>query len=281
MIVAVLTRVWLTDPVGRGKRAYTSWRDSNQSGNDTTAETNSAPLPLQTVIQETPGKATNTSSNVCDDAGHDGTQVGPEGTAAVEAEPAEPQEHCAENDVRDVVRSVWQPVVFAVPRASSKHQGVGERRGARGDVDGRTTGKVETSELVGPSVGVPGPVGNRVVDDCRPDKHKDNGGEHSAAISCGTDSEGRTVSVRLCQHFRFPKAFLLRNTRSDIRDGSEHALEQAEQQVRDLCASHTGLAQHIHETKVGQITDKGATSMTEGQAVTPEKPLESHHCYTH
>lgn len=127
-----------------------------------------------------------------DDAGHDGTQVGAKSTAAVETEPTDPEEHGSENDVCDVVRAVRQAVVLAVPGTLAKHQGVGERGSTGRDVDGRTTGEVETAELERPSVGVPGPVGNRVVDDRRPDEHEDDGREHSAAISCGTDSESRT-----------------------------------------------------------------------------------------
>lgn len=78
-----------------------------------------------------------------------------------------------------------------------------------------------------------------------------------------------------------PKQFSPKTWQPDIRDSRKHALEQAEQKIGNLCASHAGLTQHIHKTKVGQIANEGATSMTESQAVTPEKPLESHHCYTH
>lgn len=70
-------------------------------------------------------------------------------------------------------------------------------------------------------------------------------------------------------------------SKMNVRDSSEHALEQAEQQIRNLAASHAGLGQHIHETKVGQVTNERAASVTERQAITPEEPLESHNCYTH
>lgn len=222
-----------------------------------------------------------------DDAGHDGTQIGAERTAAIEAKPSDPEEDCAEDDVGDVVRAVWQPVVLVVSSAPPEHQGVCKGSGARGDVDGRAAGKVEATELEGPPVGVPGPVGNRIVDDCRPDEHEDDGGEHSAAIGCGTDCEGGAVggqdmsashsSILSTLSFSSPQ----RNTRFYIRDSSEHALEKTEQQVGNLGASHAGLAQHVHETEVAQVADKRATGMTEGQTVTPEEPLESHHCYTH
>lgn len=133
-----------------------------------------------------------------DDAGHDGTQVRAERAATVETEPSDPEEHGSEDDVGNVVRSVWKAVVLVVSCASAEHQGVGERGSTGRDVDGRTTGEIETAELERPSVGVPGPVGNRIVDDCRPDKHEDDGREHSAAISCGTDGKSRTIRVKFC-----------------------------------------------------------------------------------
>lgn len=64
-------------------------------------------------------------------------------------------------------------------------------------MDGAAAGEVVVGELGEPAVGVPGPVGNGVVDDGGPDEHEDDGGEHAAAVSDGTDSEGRAVCL-LC-----------------------------------------------------------------------------------
>lgn len=63
----------------------------------------------------------------------------------------------------------------------------------------------------------------------------------------------------------------------DERDGSEHALVQAEQDVGQLGAAHAGLAQHLHQSKVGKVTDEGASRVGEGERVAPEEPLESSH----
>lgn len=142
------------------------WRDSNETGDSTTAETNSAPLLLQTVIQQAPGESAHTSSNVSNNAGHHGTQVCTESTAAVEAEPTNPEEDCTEHDVSDIMRAVWKAVNLVVSCALAEHQGVGESGSAGGNVDGRTAGKVEATELEGPAVGIPRPVGNRIVDNC-------------------------------------------------------------------------------------------------------------------
>ena len=44
------------------------------------------------------------------------------------------------------------------------------------DVDGRASREVEAAELERPPIGVPGPAGNGVVDDRRPDEHEDHDG---------------------------------------------------------------------------------------------------------
>lgn len=92
----------------------------------------------------------------------------------------------------DVVGAVREAVDLVVAGTLSEHQRVGESGSAGADVHGGTTGEIETAHDKGPAVGVPGPVGNRVVDDGGPDKDEDDGREHAATVSSGTDSEGRT-----------------------------------------------------------------------------------------
>ena len=60
-----------------------------------------------------------------------------------------------------------------------------------------------------------------------------------------------------------------------LRDGCEHALVEAEQDVGDLAAANAGVTENLHETKVGEVTDEGAALMGEGERVTPEEPLKS------
>lgn len=150
--------------------------DGDQTGDSPTAEPDGAPLLLEAVIHQTPGETTDTGGDMGDDTGHDGTQVSGEGTAAVEAEPADPEEHGTQDDVGDVMGPVGEAVDVVVAGALAEHQGVGQGGGARGDVDGRTAGEIETAELEGPAVGVPGPVGDGVVDDGGPDEDEDQAG---------------------------------------------------------------------------------------------------------
>lgn len=169
------------------------WRDSDQTGNDTTAEANSAPLPLQTIVHEAPCEATDAGRNVCYNTSHHGTQVRGKSTTTVEAEPADPQKDCAENDVGNVVWAVWKAVGLVVASPPAEHQGVGKSGSSRRNVHRRATGEVETAELEGPAVGVPGPVSYRVIDDSCPDEDEHEGRKHSATICCGADGEGGPV----------------------------------------------------------------------------------------
>lgn len=150
----------------------------------------------------------------------------------------------------DVVRAVGQAVDLVVAVALAQHDGVGECGGTRGNVDGGTAGEVEPTEFKGPAVGIPGPVGDGVVDDGSPDEDKDEGGQHTATVGDGADSEGG-------------------------RNSGEHALVQTEEQVGYLGAADAGLAQHLHEAEVGEVTDEGAARVAEGQGVAPEEPLEA------
>lgn len=68
---------------------------------------------------------------------------------------------------------------------------------------------------------------------------------------------------------------------SNVRDCCEHSLVQTEQQVWNLGAAHTGLGQHVHQAKVGEVANVSTTRMAESQGVTPKEPLEPDNCYAH
>lgn len=127
-----------------------------------------------------------------DDASHDGAEVRGEGGATVEAEPSDPEENRAEDDVGDVVRPVRETRGLGVAGALSEHDGEGERCGAGGNVHGRAAGEIETAELEGPAVRVPGPVGDGVVDDGGPDEDEDDAGQDASTVNSGADSQSRT-----------------------------------------------------------------------------------------
>lgn len=148
------------------------WSDGNETSDGTGAESDSGPLAVESVIHEGPCDTTGGSCSVCDEAGHDGADVGSESGAAVESEPANPQEHRAEDDVSNVVRTVWESRSRAVSRALAEHDRVREGSSTRRDMDGSSASEVETTHEEGPAVGVPSPASDRVVNYSRPDENE-------------------------------------------------------------------------------------------------------------
>lgn len=66
-----------------------------------------------------------------------------------------------------------------------------------------------------------------------------------------------------------------RQEAKNLRNGGEHALVEAEENVGDLAATNAGLTEHLHQTKVGEVADEGASLVGEGERITPEEPLEA------
>lgn len=140
------------------------------------AEPHDGPLLLETVIHQDPGDGADGGGEVGDDASHDGTEIRGQGGATVEAEPSDPEEDRAEDDVGDVVRSVREAGGLSIAGTLAEHDGEGESGGTGRDVDGSTTSEVETAQLERPTVGVPGPVGDGIVHDGGPDENEDDAG---------------------------------------------------------------------------------------------------------
>jgi hypothetical protein len=59
------------------------------------------------------------------------------------------------------------------------------------------------------------------------------------------------------------------------RNGSEHALVETEENVRES-AGAIGLGHCLLEANHGEITKEGVSSAGEGEGVAPEEPLEAH-----
>lgn len=150
----------------------------------------------------------------------------------------------------DVVRAVGQAVDLVVAGALAQHEGVGEGSSTRGDVHRRAAGEVEAAHEKRPAVGVPGPVGNGVVDDRRPDEDEDDGGQHATAVRGGTNGKSGSGEQTECQRGDRNPRHIITGARR-LRDGCKHALEEAEQQIGNLGASDAGLGQHVLETNVG------------------------------
>ena len=142
---------------------------------------------------EHPSQAADGGSEVGHDARLHSTQVRRECGAAVESEPAEPEEHRAKHDVGRVVGLVRE-ALSAVSTALTEVDGDCKRGGSGRDVDGSSTGEVEAAKDEGPAVGVPRPAGDGVVYDGRPDEDENHNRTKTTALSNSTDGEHGTVS---------------------------------------------------------------------------------------
>ncbi|CRK19747.1 hypothetical protein BN1708_000412 [Verticillium longisporum] len=182
-------------------------RDGDETGDDAGTEADGGPLALEAVVEHTPRDATDAGRQVRHAGRHDGPQVGGQGRSGVEAEPADPEEDGADDNVGDIVGAIVE-LVRAVATTLAEHHRVRESSGARGNVDGGAAGKVEAAHAAGPTRRVPCPAGNGVVDDGRPDEHEDDAGQHAPTLGDGASSE------------------------SD-GDGGEHALVESKQEIRD------------------------------------------------
>ena len=94
----------------------------------------------------------------------------------------------AEYDITGVVGFVCE-TLSAVSATGAEVDGDGKSGGTRGDVHGSSSSEIETTHDVGPSLGVPGPARNRIVDESGPEEDEDNHGSESTALRDGTDGE--------------------------------------------------------------------------------------------
>ena len=112
-------------------------------------------------------------------------------------------------------------------------------------MDWSTSGKIKTTENINPTIGIPCPTGDRIVDNGCPDEDEDDTRKHATAFSSSANCESWS-------------------------DGSEHTLENGECQVGDVSSL---LSQNTFISKVLEIADERAGSVGEGKGITPEEPL--------
>ena len=230
---------------------------SNKTRNTTGAPADHGPLLSQTEIEETPSHSGEHGGQAGVPAGHGSTKVSTEGGATVEAEPAEPEEASSEGDEGDVVRTEVHHHVLV---AATEDPGVSESRKTGADLDGAATSVVENTPLEGPAVGAPDPEGKGAVDESKPEKDEDHGGEDATPLSDGTNNEGGS-------------------------DGGEHHLVEGVEEAGDEGGALGRGSEDFSKAEVGEVADVRVAGFDrEGERVAPEVPLEDddgegHHCY--
>lgn len=136
----------------------------------------------------------------------------------------------------NIVGSVVE-FMSSVATALAQHDRVCKGGGTRRDVDRSTTGEIETSENKHPTVCVPRPTGNGIIDESCPHEDEDAAREHASAFRGSAD--GKCGS-----------------------NCGEHTLEDGEGEIRDVAGL---LCQNAVETKVVEITDERTGGLGESK----------------
>ena len=173
-------------------------------------------------------------------SGLHGDAVRRQRAAAIEAEPAKPKQASAQQHDHKAVR--LQGGLAFLDLAPAKDTRGRQRRHTRGHVHGEAAGKVACAQLMQPAT-TPDPMRNRAIDEGDP-KHD----EGAKGAKLNTLGHGARQQRR--------------------RDHGEHALEEHEQQFRDLLAG-TRFHPDAVEGDVVQIADNAADAGTEGEGIAP------------
>lgn len=155
--------------------------DADETSNGTGAGSNNGEVTLSTdVVDKDPAQDTEGSGGIGVEEDEHGAGRSVQGRATVEAEPSEPDQNCAQEDERGVVRLVVDLV--ALVDAFSEHEGICESTPSGGDVDRTSTGEIEGREVEQPAIGIPCPARDRAIDDRGPAESKDHGWEDATAF---------------------------------------------------------------------------------------------------
>lgn len=131
----------------------------------------------------------------------------------------------------------------AVTAALAKVDREGEGGGTRRDVDGSSSSEVETTQNEGPTIGVPCPASNGIIDNGCPYEDEDKERAETTAFGDGTNGDHGPMRTDLTREDE-------REGTVDVRDASEHALVDAEHKGRELVRAHGGLIKDALEAKV-------------------------------
>lgn len=166
-----------------------------------------------------------------------GETVGAEGRAAVEAEPAEPEQPGTEHHHRQVVRAHG---VLLEADARAHHQGECQTRRSARDLHHEAPGEVQGAQGVrDPAAGSPHPVCDGNVYEQGPHRHEDQPGRELHAVRDGAADQCR-------------------------RDDREGELERGEQQGGD--AAGEGAGTDARQADVVEVADEIAAKTSSPKA---------------
>ena len=172
--------------------------------------------------------------------------VGGQGTAGIEAEPAEPEHRGAQDGHGQVVgMKGFMAVAFAFP--DDERRGQGGNPGI--DVDDGAAGEIQGPQVAEPAADPPDPVGHRVINQGRPEQGENQEGGEFHPFGKGAGDQGRGDDGK----------HQLKNHKGLVRNGGGIILERRRPDSR--------------ETEPVQAADDPVQGGAEGVAVAPEDPF--------
>ena len=164
--------------------------DGDEAGDGARGDADDGRLAAMRPFDKHPGQGRDRGRNLGDGHRHAGLHARADRRAGVEAEPADPQQARADEGQDHIVAG---PCVVAL----AQHDRGDQTRDARVDVHDRAAGKVENLDpgrVVGrveDAVGSPEPVGDRGVDEDRPQAHEPQHRRELHAFRISAGDEGR------------------------------------------------------------------------------------------
>lgn len=119
--------------------------------------------------------ASRASGEVRDEERHNRSHICAQCGTSSEAEPSNPKEDGAHNNVGDVIRAEVK-LLSAMSFPLAEHIRVCEDGTSGCNMHRSSARKIESTHQKYPTVWIPGPVSNRIVDNSRPNKHENRGG---------------------------------------------------------------------------------------------------------
>jgi len=237
-----------TDDEGGPRLDVSSSRsDGGETGDGADAGTDEGRLTFHLPFEQEPAEESRRGGNLRVHSGESGGAVGSQRGAAVEAEPAKPEQAGTEGNERNVVRVGVELIAFELLAVRQGENG-GERGEAGGGVHDDAAGEILDALLSHPTA-APDPVAEREVDQVNPDEDEDEVRHESHAIGKGASHETR-------------------------RDDGEHALKAGEHVHRNLFAGVArGEPIHVLEEVIRlRSTDEITARLPKAQGEPPHDP---------
>lgn len=195
--------------------------DGGETGDGADASTDEGRLTFHLPFEQEPAEESRRGGNLRVHSGESGGAVGTQRGAAVEAEPAKPEQAGTEGNERNVVRIGVELITFELLAVRQGEDG-GQGGETGGGVHDDAAGEILDALLSHPAA-APDPVAEREVDQVNPDEDEDEVRHEAHAIGKSASHEARRDdgkhALKAGEHVR-------RNGRVRVRLSHRHVLEE-------------------------------------------------------